>query len=106
MKMKFGNNNVEGVINLSLGDFLMMYFEENLCIVKVIVCKLILVVEVCEVVWKVWDDVWKRKLVLGGYGLLGKFWDCLSNKVEECEFYLVEGDLVGGSVEGGRLKEF
>ena len=47
----------------------------------------------------------QRKNALSGGGLPGKLRDCISNKMEECEIYLVEGDSAGGA-EGGRFREF
>ena len=52
------------------------------------------------------DLLRKRKSALGGNALPGKLRDCISNEMERCELYLVEGDSAGGSAEGGRMREF
>lgn len=105
-KTKLGNNNVEGIVNSAVGDFLTTYLEENPRAAKIILRKAVLASEAREAARKARDDARKRKSALGGHGLPGKLRDCLSNKVEDCELYLVEGDSAGGSAEGGRLKEF
>ena len=104
-KTKLGNNEVEGVVSSNLGEFLNKYLEENPKVARTIVQKGINAAEAREAARKARDLV-RRKSVLGGGGLPGKLRDCLSNEVERCEIYLVEGDSAGGSAEGGRLKEF
>ena len=104
-KSKLGNNEVEGVVSSSVGEFLSKYLEENPKIARSIVQKGITAAEAREAARKARELV-RRKSVLGGGGLPGKLRDCLSNEVEKCEVYLVEGDSAGGSAEGGRLKEF
>ena len=104
-KTKLGNNEVEGIINSNLGEYLKTFLEENPKTARIIVRKGIQAAEAREAAKKAREQV-RRKSVLGGGGLPGKLRDCLSSDVEKCELYLVEGDSAGGSAEGGRLKEF
>jgi DNA gyrase subunit B len=104
-KTKLGNNEVEGIVNSAFGEYLKTYLEENPGPSKTIIRKGIQAAEAREAARKAREQV-RRKSVLGGAGLPGKLRDCLSNDVDKCELYLVEGDSAGGSAEGGRLKEF
>lgn len=104
-KTKLGNSEVEGIINSAVGDSLAKYLEENPKNAKLLVRKGLLAAEAREAARKAKDALRKRKDVLGGGGLPGKLRDCISNKMEECELYLVEGDSAGGSAEGGRFRE-
>ncbi len=104
-KTKLGNSEVEGIVSSAFGDFFNNYLEENPKSSKIILQKGIQAAEAREAARKARDLV-RRKSALGGAGLPGKLRDCLSNEVDKCELYLVEGDSAGGSAEGGRLKEF
>ncbi len=105
-KTKLGNSEIEGIINSSVGDALQKYLEENPKNAKLIVRKGLLACEAREAARKAKDALRKRKDALSGGGLPGKLRDCISNKMEECELYLVEGDSAGGSAEGGRFRDF
>lgn len=105
-KTKLGNNEVEGIVNSVVGEGLKKYLEENPKTAKTILRKAIIAAEARIAAKRARELVKERKTVLGGGGLPGKLRDCLSNEVEKCELYLVEGDSAGGSAEGGRLKEF
>ncbi len=104
-KTKLGNNEVEGIVSSAFGDFFRVFMEENPKEAKVIVRKGVQAAEAREAARAAREKI-RRKSVLGGSGLPGKLRDCLSDDVEKCEIYLVEGDSAGGSAEGGRLKEF
>ncbi|MFZ4122932.1 MAG: toprim domain-containing protein, partial [Caulobacterales bacterium] len=104
-KTKLGNTEVEGIVNSAFGEYLKTFLEENPGPSKIIIRKGIQAAEAREAARKAREQV-RRKSVLGGAGLPGKLRDCLSNDVDKCELYLVEGDSAGGSAEGGRLKEF
>ena len=105
-KTKLGNGEVEGIISGAVGEALQKYLEENPKNAKTIVRKGLLACEAREAARKAKDLLRKRKDALSGGGLPGKLRDCISNKMEECEVYLVEGDSAGGSAEGGRFREF
>ena len=104
-KTKLGNGEVEGIITSAFGDFLSKHLEENPKSARIILQKGIQAAQAREAARKARELV-RRKSALGGGGLPGKLRDCLSNNMEICELYLVEGDSAGGSAEGGRLKEF
>jgi DNA gyrase subunit B len=104
-KTKLGNNEVEGIVSGALGEGLAKYLEENPKNAKAIIRKGMLAAEAREAAKKAKDLLRKRKDALGGGGLPGKLRDCISNKMEECEVYLVEGDSAGGSAEGGRFRD-
>jgi DNA gyrase subunit B len=104
-KTKLGNSEVEGLINSAVGDGLAKYLEENPKNARLLARKGLLAAEAREAAKKAKDALRKRKDVLGGGGLPGKLRDCISNKMEECELYLVEGDSAGGSAEGGRFRD-
>ena len=104
-KTKLRNSEVEGIVGSSFGEFLKTYLEENPTAAKTIIKKGIQAAEAREAAKAAREKI-RRKSVLGGSGLPGKLRDCLSDEVEKCEIYLVEGDSAGGSAEGGRLKEF
>jgi DNA gyrase subunit B len=104
-KTKLGNGEIEGIVNTIVGEELAKYLEENPKAAKTIVKKGLLAAEAREAAKKAKDLLRKRKDALGGGGLPGKLRDCISNKMEECELYLVEGDSAGGSAEGGRFRD-
>jgi DNA gyrase subunit B len=104
-KTKLGNGEIEGLMNTAVGEGLSKFLEENPKVAKAIVRKGLLAAEARESARKAKDAIRKRKDALGGGGLPGKLRDCSSNKMEECELYLVEGDSAGGSAEGGRFRQ-
>src|SRR5690606_4331692 len=95
----------EGIIGSVVHERLTKYLEENPKSAKEILRKAIQAALAREAARRAREQV-RRKRILGGGGLQEKLRDCLSNDMEQCEIYLVEGDSAGGSAEGGRLKEF
>ena len=105
-KTKLGNSEVDGIVGAGVGEQLSKYLEENPRTAKSIVRKGLLASEAREAARKAKDLLRKRKDALGGGGLPGKLRDCISNEMEKCELYLVEGDSAGGSAEGGRMRDY
>ncbi|TWU08014.1 DNA gyrase subunit B [Stieleria varia] len=105
-KNKLTNAEVEGIMNIVVGEALAEYLEKNPKSAKTIVRKAMLAADAREAARKAKDLLRKRKDALGGGGLPGKLRDCISKKMERCELYLVEGDSAGGSAEGGRMRDY
>lgn len=104
-KTKLGNNDVMGVVDVSMSRVLEAYLEEHPKEAKVIIDKVILAAQARAAARKAREMV-QRKSVLSGGGMPGKLADCSDKDPERCELYLVEGDSAGGTAKQGRDRHF
>ncbi|MGN6568968.1 MAG: DNA topoisomerase (ATP-hydrolyzing) subunit B [Flavipsychrobacter sp.] len=104
-KTKLGNNEVMGVVDVSVSRVLEAYLEEHPKEAKVIIDKVILAAQARAAARKARELV-QRKSVLTGGGMPGKLADCSERDPEKCELYLVEGDSAGGTAKQGRDRSF
>ncbi|MFN5799657.1 MAG: DNA gyrase subunit B [Planctomyces sp.] len=100
-KVKLTNAEVEGAVQIVIGNAFTRYLEENPSIAKKLVAKAIMAAEAREAARKSRDMV-RRKGALTTGGLPEKLRDCRSRDLESTELYLVEGDSAGGSADTGR----
>ena len=103
-KTKLGNSDVAGIVQSVVGDYLRAWTEQNPKETKKIVQKAISARDARIAAKKAKELVRKTKDALRGGGL-AKLTDCHSNKPEECEIYLVEGDSAGGTAVSARQVE-
>ncbi len=104
-KTKLGNNDVMGVVDVSVSRVLEAYLEEHPKEAKLIIDKVILAAQARAAARKAREMV-QRKSVLTGGGMPGKLADCSDRDPENCELYLVEGDSAGGTAKQGRDRSF
>jgi DNA gyrase subunit B len=104
-KTKLGNNEVSGVVDVSVSRVLEAYLEEHPKTAKVIIDKVIIAAQARAAAAKARQMV-QRKSVLTGGGLPGKLADCSEKDPEKCELYLVEGDSAGGTAKQGRDRSY
>ena len=100
-KTKLGNTEaktfVQSVVNDQLGDWLGSHPTEA----KDIIRKAIQASQARMAARKA-REATRRKGLLESNSMPGKLRDCQSNRPEECEVYIVEGDSAGGSAVRGR----
>jgi DNA gyrase subunit B len=104
-KQKLGNSEAKSFVQTTTNEWLSDWFERNPAEAKTIINKAVSSAQARMAARKARDLV-RRKGALDIGGLPGKLKDCRSNKPEECELYIVEGDSAGGSAKEGRDSMF
>ncbi|MCD6328374.1 DNA topoisomerase (ATP-hydrolyzing) subunit B [bacterium] len=104
-KTKLGNNEVKGLVESLVGEFLRDFMEENPTEARRIVAKVASAAK-ARTAARSARDLARRKSVLESSPLPGKLADCSERDPEKTELILVEGDSAGGNAKQGRDRVF
>ena len=91
-KTKLGNSNVTGIVLNAVSEALSAFLEENPNVAKAILEKCISASRAREAARKARELV-RKKNSMEGSTLPGKLADCSSKNADECEVYIVEGEI-------------
>ncbi len=100
-KTKLGNTSMRSLVETTVNEHLMTWFEEHPGDAKRIVTKGSSAAK-ARMAAKQARDIARRKSFLEGGGLPGKLADCQLTDPGACEIYIVEGDSAGGSAKQAR----
>ena len=98
-KTRLGNNNIRGIVDGIVSEYLMDYFEKHPNDAKNILTKAANAMKARNAARKAKELV-RRKGIFDKASLPGKLADCANNDAEKCEIYIVEGDSAGGCFSG------
>lgn len=104
-KAKLNNAEAQSAVYRVFKKHFDTYLEEHPKVGKIIVEK-VLISARARLAARAAKDAVIRKGLLEGMSLPGKLADCQSNRPEESEIYIVEGDSAGGSAKQGRDRRF
>ena len=104
-KTKLGNNDVMGIVDVSVSRTLEAFLEEHPKEARLIIDKVILAAQARAAARKAREMVQRKSVLMGG-GMPGKLADCSDRDPEKCELYLVEGDSAGGTAKQGRDRSY
>ena len=104
-KAKLGNPEVKSAVEQVLSEGLTDFLERNPQDARAIIENSLISAKARRAAKAARNTV-LRKGVLNGLSLPGKLADCSSNKPEESEIYIVEGDSAGGSCKMARDRRF
>ncbi|MDQ3974765.1 MAG: DNA topoisomerase (ATP-hydrolyzing) subunit B [Actinomycetota bacterium] len=100
-KTKLGNTDIRSFVERTCNEQLKVWFEEHPSETRVIVTKALQGAR-ARLAARAARELTRRKGLLDSSTLPGKLADCQSNKPEECEIFIVEGDSAGGSSKMAR----
>jgi DNA gyrase subunit B len=100
-KTKLGNTEAKTFVQRVVREQLTDWFDSHPSEAKDVIRKAIQASQ-ARIAARKAREATRRKGLLNGGGMPGKLKDCQSNRPEECEIYIVEGDSAGGSATQGR----